>query len=302
MDNLGTGTSVEAVEVQANANALNAYNESINKQNDIDPVTGFSKSGEVPEGFNADGTPVDTTSIMGGRFKTQAELENAFRELEAKGGNGENAKVDNVNSNNNGTTTNNNSANGSDNSADSGSDNGQSDEAIPSFNNEVLTRFEQEVVDNGSLSEASYQDLARYGFNKSQVDAYIQGQQALATQRINEVYGSVGGVDNYTQLVTWAATNMPADFIAEYNESLTNSNTSKTVQLLEYMNMKAGGSQNTTTNRITGTSTSGVGGTKPFETKAEWQKMAQSPLYGKDAKYTQMVQNRYLASLKSGKI
>jgi len=44
----------------------------------------------------------------------------------------------------------------------------------------------------------------------------------------------------------------------------------------------------------------GASGLQPFADKNEWQKAATNRLYGKDAKYTKMVDSRYLAARKRG--
>jgi len=84
-----------------------------------------------------------------------------------------------------------------------------------------MTALNEEFATSGTLSEASYQALDKVGISKDVVDNYIAGQQALAVQRDNEGYGLAGGKDQYTNMVTWAASNMSPAEIEAFNGSVT---------------------------------------------------------------------------------
>ena len=144
--------------------------------------------------------------------------------------------------------------------------------------------------------------LGKLGFSKTDVDNYIAGQQALADKYTNTIYNSVGGQESYTELVEWASSNIAQETITEYNEALTGGNVAKATQLLEYMNMKKGATSPESPNRLKGNASNDLGGIKPFADKSEWMKATANPLYGKDAKVTNLIDKRYLASRAKGLI
>lgn len=226
----------------------------------------------VPEGYNEDGTPQE--ELIAGKFKSQEDLLTAYQELEKKLGQPrEDAPKDEAPA--------------------------ETQETEPaaegSFN---TTKYEQEVVENGGLSEDSYAELESKGFTKQQVDAYIKGQQAYADQLRNTVYDSVGGQESYVELINWASDNMPSDVIKEYNDAVDAMDMSRMQRSLEYMSLKRGTSAPRETRRLEGNAP--ASGLQPFSNKNEWQRAMTDRLYGKDAKYTNMVDQRYLAARKKG--
>ena len=226
----------------------------------------------VPEGYNEDGTPKE--ELIAGKFKSQEDLLQAYQELEKKLGS-QNTEAP------------------AEPQADKQADTEPADEG--SFN---TTKFEQEFVENGSLSDDSYAELEAKGFSRAQVDAYIQGQQAYAQTLQNTIYDSVGGQESYTELVQWASQNMPPETIKEYNDAVDTMDQARIMRTLEYMNLKRGQSAPREARRIEGDSP--ASGLQPFRDKNEWQRAMTDRLYGKDAKYTNMVDQRYLAARKKG--
>lgn len=251
--------------------ALNKYNEV--QQKNIEQATG--ETNELPDGFNPDGTPIDENEpepILG-KFKSQEDLVKAYQELEKKLGSKEAPAPD--------TTT----------------------EVVNDKGVTVdVSKYNQEYVETGDLSEDSYQQLEKLGFSKADVDRYIAGQNALVETYRNKIYGAAGGEENYVALVDWAAANLDRSIIVEYNDAVGSGNINKSIQLLEYMQLKAGTTVPKQPNRVTPISTSDSGGLKPFTDKGEWQKATANNLYGKDAKYTKMVDNRFLAAKRAGTI
>lgn len=93
-----------------------------------------------------------------------------------------------------------------------------------------MGEFEAEFAKDGKLSDDSYKKLAAAGFPKAAVDAYIRGRQAevdskasddlalkQADASIKEIHDSVGGKDEYTKMVKWAAQNLSQPEQATYD-------------------------------------------------------------------------------------
>jgi hypothetical protein len=233
-------------------------------------------SNEVPEGFNQDGTPIEESAepILG-KFKSQDDLIKAYQELEKKLGQSPEVKQEEA------------------------QEAPPKEVEAPSGTKVDISKFDQEFVDNGSLSEGSYKELEKIGFTKDSVDRYIRGQQALVAQYTSDIHNTVGGEESYNELVTWASANIEPAVIENYNKALATGDSSQVKPLLEYMSLKRGATPQG--NRIIPSASSGEG-MKAFSDKSEWQKATSHRLYGKDAKYTNMIDKRYLASKRNGSI
>lgn len=252
------------------------------KQDLQEEITGQSDA--IPEGFNADGTEIEVEIPEKFADSSKEDILKAYLELEKKIGSQEPTQEE----------------------ESTATEPPKEIEATPEEVVEEkveggLDKFNKEFAENGSLSDDSYEELGKLGFSKSDVDNYIKGQQALAEQYTNTIYNSVGGQESYTELVEWASSNIAPETITEYNEALTGGNVNKATQLLEYMNMKRG-TTNEQPNRLKGNASNDLGGIKPFADKSEWMKATANPLYGKDAKVTNLIDKRYLASRAKGLI
>lgn len=80
--------------------------------------------------------------------------------------------------------------------------------------------LQSQYTEKGELDEASYKKLEEAGFPKTLVDSWIAGQQALVSDIHQQVYGSVGGVDNYNQMLEWAGDNLPPAEIEAFNKAV----------------------------------------------------------------------------------
>lgn len=225
----------------------------------------------LPDGYNQDGTQKE--ELLAGKFTSQEELVKAYEELQKKLGQGSKEEQKPI-------------------------EEPAKEVETPAGETFDVSSFEREYVENGSLSEDSYKALAEKGFSKQQVDQYISGQQYFSESVTNRLYDSVGGQDKYTEMVQWASENMEASFIEEYNNSLKDLDEAKISRNIEYMQLKFQSSQPKDTRRIEGDGAGG--GLQPYKDKNEWQRAATNRLYGKDAKYTNLVDMRYLAARKKG--
>jgi hypothetical protein len=83
----------------------------------------------------------------------------------------------------------------------------------------MSSRFAQE----GKLSDDDYTQLAKAGFGKEVVDAYIAGQEALAAQRDSQGFQLAGGQEQYQAMAQWAVANLPQAERDAFNESVSGS-------------------------------------------------------------------------------
>ena len=156
-----------------------------------------------------------------------------------------------------------------------------------------LSDIESEYYENGGLSEASYKKLAEAGLPKFLVDNYIQGQQAIAGQMQNEVFGITGGQENYQQVIQWAAKNMSAGEVDAYNSIVGGNNIEATKMAVQglYARYKASVGEN---GLIMGGKSSNTGST--YESEAQMVEAMADPRYQKDPAYREAVMRKVLRS------
>lgn len=225
--------------------------------------------------YNEDGT--EKQELLLGKFKTQDDLVKAYKELESKLGQPkvepDTTKVD-----------------------PEESKAGVPDVAEGKLSNKDFSDLSVEFNTKGGLSEDTYKSLEAKGLPKEIVDGYIKGQQALAETKANKLLEYVGGTEAYNSMVEWARSNYNSEQAQAFDDALKSGNESKVQEQVDLLSFRISKGQVT---RIEGEASSGYGGLKAFESKAEWQKYTANKLYGRDAKYTNMVDNRYLASLEA---
>lgn len=86
----------------------------------------------------------------------------------------------------------------------------------------TLEPFYAEYAEAGQLSEKSYDDLAKMGFDKNLVDGYIAGQTAIADNEARMVKETVGGEENYSKMIEWAGQNLSEAEQEAFNSTLDN--------------------------------------------------------------------------------
>ena len=86
----------------------------------------------------------------------------------------------------------------------------------------TLEPFYAEYAEAGELSEKSYADLAKLGFDKNLVDGYIAGQTAIADNEATMVKQTVGGEENYSKMIEWAGQNLSEAEQEAFNSTLDN--------------------------------------------------------------------------------
>lgn len=83
-----------------------------------------------------------------------------------------------------------------------------------------LDNFYNEFAETGELSEKSYEELSKLGLPKDIVDGYIEGQRALADNHTNSIMSTVGGKEQYEQMMDWASKNLSPNEIQAFNNTI----------------------------------------------------------------------------------
>lgn len=153
--------------------------------------------------------------------------------------------------------------------------------------------LDQEFAQNGKLSEASYEKLAKAGFDRAFVDSYIAGQLALQEQAVNAAMEKAGGKEVVTKALKWAGTNLSPHEIEAYNRALEQAPPDSLgfiVQGLVHRYQAAVGQE---PNLVRGQAGSGAGG---YRSMAEVVRAMRDPRYRKDPAYRADVEARLAVS------
>jgi hypothetical protein len=154
-----------------------------------------------------------------------------------------------------------------------------------------MGKYSNEYQSNGGLSESSYGELAEAGYTKEIVDSYIGGVKAQSRSEIDNlkgIYDSVGGMENYNQMVQWAANNMSTEEKNSFNsinDSGNNDAIKMNVHSLYTRYSKATGVDPKLVRGDTSQSTTGG----KFESTAQIVEAMRNPKYKNDPAYRQEV-------------
>ena len=83
-----------------------------------------------------------------------------------------------------------------------------------------METLQQEYNESGELNEKSYKSLEKAGIPKDYVDAFIKGQEAIATQTANTLKQEVGGAESYKSMMEWASNNLSEAEVNAYNSTV----------------------------------------------------------------------------------
>lgn len=150
-----------------------------------------------------------------------------------------------------------------------------------------------EWASSGELAEASYKKLEKAGIPKEMVDQFINGQIAAATLARNAVFETVGGEDNYTSIVQWAAKNMSAEEVAAYNGIVNGRDMAATKIAVAGLKARFDASNGSEPTLIGGDGPSGSAG---YKSAAELKRDMNDPRYASDAAFRKEVENKLRVS------
>ena len=141
-----------------------------------------------------------------------------------------------------------------------------------------------------SRRKASFESLAKAGIPREFVEAYLQGQTAIADNQTAQVQETIGGPQNYEAMAEWAVENLSEEQLEAYNEvveSGTVDQAKMAVQGLFAQFTAAGGK----TPQVVMGATQGAS-VKPFNSAAQVTEAMKDPRYKSDPAYRQTVEQR----------
>lgn len=206
-------------------------------------------------------------ALILGKFKTQADLEAAYKALESKLGTPPASKPADL-------------------------------KAEPSAEvQDVITKaglqqadLEAAFAKDGKLTDEQYTALQGVGIPKAMVDGYLNGVAAQGQQFVGKVHAIVGGEAEFNQVITWAKANASPDQLRAYNDAIDKGDLGAISLALTAFK---GGHSNANPVKLGGTASAPSTG---FRSQAEMNVAIQDPRYRKDEAYRQDVYNKIAAS------
>ncbi len=151
-------------------------------------------------------------------------------------------------------------------------------------------KFANEYAEKGELSPESYTELKSKGMSTEMVDSWIEGQEAISERLTKTAFGSVGGEQNYQDLVKWAGETLPKDEIDAFNRALESPNNQDSLFAIKSLNAQyqlANGSSPNLIQGSTGKSSSGT-----FTSLAQMSEAMNDPKYQTDPAFREEVSRK----------
>jgi len=154
-------------------------------------------------------------------------------------------------------------------------------------------KFASEYAEKGELSSESYTELQSKGMSTEMVNSWIQGQEAISTKLTETAYNSVGGEQNYQNLVKWAGESLPQNEIDSFNRALESPNNQDSLFAIKSLNAQYQLANNTP-NLIQGTT--GISGSDGYKSLTQMSEAMRDPRYNSDPAFREEVTRKLESS------
>lgn len=151
-----------------------------------------------------------------------------------------------------------------------------------------------EFVANNGLTDETYQKLEDAGIPSYLVDQFIDGQQAVANQMRTEVFAQVGGEQEYSNMIEWAATNLEESAVNSFNEAIDSGDPNAAKLAISGLHAQYRMDNGTEPSLITGQAADTSSGA--FSSVAELTAAMSDPRYGRDPSYRKAVADKLAKS------
>ena len=149
----------------------------------------------------------------------------------------------------------------------------------------------EEVRIFGKVSEETIAKYAARGIPRSLVEGYAQGIQAIAQQVVTEVHSVVGGDKTYSDMLSWAKSNLSPEEIDSYDADVTSGDKGRVLRAVRGLHAIYKGSRPSVPNFVTGDAGNPVAGSG-FDSRAQMTEAMRDPRYKKDPAYRNQIEAR----------
>tara|TARA_R100000664_G_C2755796_1_gene143563 strand:- start:500 stop:1342 length:843 start_codon:yes stop_codon:yes gene_type:complete len=222
----------------------------------------------------------ENIELIDGKFKSQEDLLKAYKELESKLGKNEPEEQNET-------------------TEEQPEAKEETPEETPNETVEYMTRLTKEFDEKGELSEEALDNLSKMD-SKELIKSYLeyygktqsnQKQATIQANEINQIKESVGGEKTYNEMIGWAAENLNATEINDYN-AVTNSGNPAAIRFaVEALKNRYTAAEGYEAPLVTGGKAASTAA-KPYRSQAELARDIQNPLYSTDPAFRQDVEAR----------
>jgi hypothetical protein len=237
------------------------------------------------------GESEEPAELLAGKYKSVQDLEQAYKELQAKLSRGETIAPE---ADDDGEVE----AEEPESPAGSAREiygdliGGKLDEAGIDFG-DMNTRWQQ----TGTLESEDYDQLAEAGFSRDMVDAYLSGLQykaaqdtALTTKEVTSIKASLGGEAEYNKMIEWAGSNLAPDEVEGFNQIINTQPMSAVKMAISGLHARYTAAEGREPKLIGGRAPKG--NTDKFESTAQLVAAMSDPKYSTDPAYQRKVQEK----------
>lgn len=151
-----------------------------------------------------------------------------------------------------------------------------------------------EFSENDGLTDETYQKLEDAGIPSYLVDQFIDGQKAVANQMRTEVFAQVGGEQEYSNMIEWAATNLEESAINSFNDAIDSGDPNAAKLAISGLHAQYRMDNGSEPSLITGQAANTSSGA--FSSVAELTAAMSDPRYGRDPSYRKAVADKLAKS------
>jgi hypothetical protein len=155
-------------------------------------------------------------------------------------------------------------------------------------------KYYKEYLENNTISEESYKELNEKGMSVEMVNSWIDGQQAISNQLENVAYNSVGGQEQYNELVKWAGTSLPQNEIDSFNRALESANSEDSLFAIKSLNAQYQMANGSSPNLLQGST--GGSGAEAFTSLSQMSEAMKDPKYQTDPAFREEVTRKLESS------
>jgi len=230
--------------------------------------------------------------LLAGKYKSVQDLEQAYKELQAKMSRGETVEPEADDDDGEPEAEAEEATTGSAREIYGDLIGGKLDEAGIDFG-DMNTRWQQ----SGTLESGDYEQLAEAGFDRSMVDAYLSGLQykasqdtALTTKEVTSIKASLGGEAEYTKMIEWAGSALSPDEVEGFNQIINTQPMSAVKMAISGLHARYTAAEGREPKLIGGRAPKG--NTDKFESTAQLVAAMSDPKYSTDPAYQRKVQEK----------
>ena len=167
------------------------------------------------------------------------------------------------------------------------------DNTVEGAQQEVIANATLEYEQTGKLSEGTYEALENIGLPQSYVEEYIQGQEALRTVSITELHNSVGGQEEFDNMISWASESLGEGEFDVFNSMGSTGTPEQRSMAIKGLHARYSFESNSPSLKQGTTSGNAV---KPFSSTKELQRAMSDRRYSEVPAYREEVEKRLSVS------